>query len=144
MPGSPIDPNGVVMDFLRSGYATLMFLRDGGDAREIQWYFADDDAIVFPALHRFASLNYETSPPYPGPPFLVGEDPRPPKPWRSPINRGFPGDSFAGPESYFTQGVPTSYEPLAYGPAGIPLVCVPNQPQPVTACQTVCGTAEEV
>src|SRR5438094_9925525 len=53
---APINPCGMVCDFIRSAYTTTMRFFQGSDFEiPVRWYFAKDGAQLMPFWHRFAS-----------------------------------------------------------------------------------------
>ena len=122
------------MDLLRSCYTTEMrFWQDRPDSVPVRWFWADEDAQVFPGYHRFASGNWAT--PYgkwEGP----GEVQDAPREWNDGANPGLSGQKFCGPQSSYEHGSPWPGKPLHANAEGLCPCCVPVIP----ACNVYYGT----
>jgi hypothetical protein len=118
----------MVMDYVRSCYSTKMrfFNDDPSRLSDVQWYFADPGASIFPGHHRFASLNWSSRELPSGP---IGEVAGQPRPYSKGAIAGRPlGTHFDGPRRYFSNGCPSGGAGLNRTASGIPVDCVPFVP----------------
>ena len=121
-PVAPIDPCGMICDFLRSCKTHKVYWDEArSKTSNIIWYFADPGAKLLPVPNLFSSETWDQCHWYGGP---IGED------WnanpqyyngKSPGN--FPGLKPCGPLSWFTHGVPSNATPLVHAPDGLPSCC---------------------
>lgn len=111
---------------MRSCYATTMQFDDTGDlTAEIQWYFANDGAVSFPAFAQFGSKNWlRTGFDYVGP----GEVWNATRSYSKGAAKFFaPGNgSFCGQLDWWENGCPSDAPPISYSSQQIP-VCCPQQ-----------------
>lgn len=97
----------MIMDLKRSCYSTVMRpFKENNYEVPMVWYFAADDAKVFPGHHKFSSLDWERRD---GKLFndSVGEVADAPRPWRNGSMPGelfFEGQKFCGKSEYFRDG----------------------------------------
>lgn len=101
----PLSPCGMVMDYLRSAYSTMVWAVDPASGlmtqTQIRWYRCAGGALPFPSVHRYASANWTRGVAYPE---QVGEVIGAARPWsnasRNPAASGLghcPGDYTAAP-----------------------------------------------
>lgn len=117
------DPNGMVMDLLRSCYSqnVMYFNGDPSQVTKCRWYFAARTAKPFPAPHAFGSPTWDTVHPTST---TLG--------WDATSSRSYyngkrsntsDGTSFAGPLDFFQNGADTLAD-LDRGVNGTPVVCL--------------------
>lgn len=115
------------MDLLRSCYTTFMrFFRDNALEIKVRWFWADEEADVWPGHHLFGSGNWASERfDWPGP----GEVLDAPRPWDDghPID-GLIGDHYCGPEVSYTEGTAYPGVPLNALEDGRCACCVPLPP----------------
>lgn len=104
------------MDYIRYPYRTKMkFYTDSDRETEVCWYYAAEDAKLFPGYTRFASglMSHDKMKEWKG----IGEIPKTPKLWGSSSKPccEWPGIEPKGPLGAFTTGVPIgSLPPVKY------------------------------
>lgn len=117
-----IDPNGLIMDYLRAGYeAPARWRQSGDDTVSIRWYRAAPDAKVYLLPHAFGSTVWdepddiadEGPGEIPGIREWAGSPPNPP-----------PGQATTTPPDWFAHGVPN----------GVPIPPCPAVFIPVSIC----------
>lgn len=93
----------MVMDLLRSCYSTKMrFFADSDQEIDVRWFWADEDAQIFPEHTRFGSGNWADEPfHWNGAGEVLGA----PRPWNdgAPID-GLVGDHYCGPLATYQNG----------------------------------------
>lgn len=114
------------MDYLRSCYTTYVrFFRDRPDLLlPITWYWSPPGASLFPAPHRFGSLNWLQDKATDSP---IGEVPGVKRPWSNgQTPAGSIGSDFCGDVEDFYNGV--VYNPSANYPIfeGVKTCCQKN------------------
>ena len=119
----PIDPNGMVMDFLRSCFRRRMRFVAGNPSIQTfaRWYRCAPTALPFPVPHAFDCGNWNSV--HPTPSNLGDQDGA-----RRHYDRGqrfniSDGTSFAGPVEFFQNGCPGIGD-LPRGPGDTPVVCI--------------------
>lgn len=121
----PFDPNGMVMDLLRSCYKQrIRFVAGDLATQEVAtWYFAAPTAKPFPFDHAFGSPTWDAE----HPSFTdLGFNASAPRTYYNGrrLNRS-DGTTFAGPASDFRFGAPGP-NPLPRGTDETPRVCIPS------------------
>lgn len=124
MNGVPFDPNGMVMDFLRSCYTSRIAYQQGNSLvqSDATWYFAAPGALCFPGPHAFGSPTWDTV--HPTLTDLGWQAQAPRRYYNGRRLNSSDGTQFAGPESYFLVGSPVGAT-LDRTANGTPLECVP-------------------
>lgn len=127
------------MDLVRSCYTTTMrFFRDDPLEIKVRWFFADEEADVFPHHHLFGSGNWASDRfNWPGP----GEVLDAPRPWADgAAPDGLIGDHFCGPLVSYIEGDVYPGRPLNGLPDGRCACCVPLPPVCSEFSQTLPAT----
>ena len=119
----PFDPNGMIMDVLRSCYTRKMRYVKGDISKtfDATWYFAAETALPFPGFHLFSSAVWDTVHPTA---VTLGDSESFSRRWYNGrrLNRS-DGRSFAGPKECFLQGAPAPGD-LDRAFDGTPVVCL--------------------
>jgi hypothetical protein len=119
----PFDPNGMVMDLVRSCYSRNIRFVNGDPTQKAKatWYRAAPTALVFPGAHAFGSANWDTVHPTP---IDLGDQEGDPWRWYNGrrINRS-DGTRFAGPAAFFLHGADAPAI-LPRGTDGTPVECL--------------------
>jgi hypothetical protein len=119
----PFDPNGMVMDLLRSCYRRPIryVAGDVSITSPATWFFAKETALPFPGPHSFGSQNWDSDHPFDP---AIGEKGSSKGTYYNgrPLNRS-DGRNFAGPKGFFLAGCDTPAN-LPRGTDATPLICL--------------------
>jgi len=124
--GRSLNPCGLIMDMMRSCYATTMVFRDGDEPVPVLWYFADEGALCHPSFNFGGSHNWQSRVSEAG---AIGEQPGP-RFWSNgakPANGGS-GDAIAKACALeqveeWANGLGPGQETGPYDSEGVPICC---------------------